>query len=288
MIYRTKMYWLFQAFPPFLDRTCSCVLKLPITFGVDCSRNTGERQIGWWIGDRGSYHEYEVVAAMQNSSSSDGQGAADEVASHNDPSASVDAPINNTSSEAPNSSSTTANSNNTRPQRRVQFRIMQHHPARAQMNINANNTISQPELGVVQRPGRVIVPRGMRISPSMPISPRRMGVNGGGIGRPVPPHPPQQQRQQQQVRMGPGGPLLPPLSPQPIPNQHHQHTSEEKEVIDEDGDIVVEEKQSSDMKKFECAICVGTFMVLYFSLYYTMCTLLIFIGMHAILKKQNT
>ena len=226
---------------------------------------------------------------MQNSSSSDGQGAADEGASHNDPSASVDAPTNNTSSEAPNSSSTTANSNNTRPQRRVQFRIMQH-PARAQMNINANNdNNSQPELGVVHKGNRVIVPRGLRISPSMPISPRRMGVNGGGIGRPVPPHPPRQQRQQQQVRMGPGGPLLPPLSPQPIPNQHHQHTStEEKEVIDEDGDIVVEEKQSSDMKKFECAICVGTFMVLYFSLYYTMCTLLIFIGMHAILKKQNT
>ena len=92
--------------------------------------------------------------------------------------------LNNTSSsEAPNSSSTTANSNNTRPQR-VQFRIMQH-PARAQMNINSNNTISQPELGYhSSRPAYF----------SINTYFSSMGVNGGGgIGRPVPPHPPQQQ-----------------------------------------------------------------------------------------------
>ena len=52
---------------------------------------------------------------------------------------------------------------------------------------------------------------------------------------------------QQMPMMGPGGPMLPPLEPQPVPNQTASDAVDGKK---EDGD-------PKDMKKYECGICFG-------------------------------
>ena len=54
----------------------------------------------------------------------------------------------------------------------------------------------------------------------------------------------------QMPMMGPGGPMLPPLEPQPVPNQTASDAVDGKK---EDGD-------PKDMKKYECGICFGKFM----------------------------
>ena len=142
--------------------------------------------------------------------------------------------IGSTNTNSPTADNNTAtNSNNIRP-RRLHFRIRNQNGT--QININANTTSE----------GR----RRININ----ATPQVLRNNTT----------PNQQQQSTPLRSGARGPIVvPPLEPQPLPHQPTNDVEDESGTNNnnvkgqEDDQHDVNKKKRKDMKKFECAICVG-------------------------------
>lgn len=136
----------------------------------------------------------------------------------------------NTNSPAADDNSTTINNN--RPQR-LHFRIRNQDGT--QININTSTTSE----------GR----RRFNINTTPQVLLNNITAN---------------QQQPTPLRTGTRGPIVPPLEPQPLPHQQTNNVEDESGINnvvkgqeDYQGD---ESKKRADMKKFECAICVGKFI----------------------------